>query len=53
MKNAGHRSMKTGILEFSGIKPVKVTSFSPVKSSTEVQRKAWISSAEKLGQELK
>jgi NAD(P)H dehydrogenase (quinone) len=53
MKNAGHRSMKTGILEFSGIKPVKITSFSPVKSSTETQRKAWISSVEKLGQELK
>ncbi len=53
MKNAGHRSMKKGILEFCGIKPVKVTSFGGVKMSKEAKRKVWISSVRKLGQELK
>ena len=52
MKNAGHRSMKKGILEFSGIKPVRITSFSPVKTSDETKRKSWISKVEKLGQKL-
>ncbi len=53
MKNAGHRSMKKGILEFCGIKPVKITSFSQVKSSTEARRKSWLTQVEKLGNKLK
>jgi NAD(P)H dehydrogenase (quinone) len=53
MKNAGHRSMKKGILEFCGIKPVKITSFSKLKSSTEVQRRSFLSQVEKLGNNLK
>jgi len=52
MKNAGHRSMKKGILEFCGIKPVKITSFSQLKSSTEASRKAWLTQVEKLGNKL-
>jgi putative NADPH-quinone reductase len=53
MKNAGHRSMKSGILEFCGIKPVKITSFSPIKSSNASKRLAWVKSVEKLGEALK
>ena len=53
MKNAGHRSMKKGILEFCGIKPVKITSFSQVRSSSEATRKSWLTQVEKLGKELK
>ncbi len=53
MRNAGHRSMKKGILEFCGIKPVKITSFSQVKSSTEARRKSWLTQVEKLGNKLK
>jgi len=52
MKNAGLRSMKRGILEYSGIKPVHITSFSSVKTSDETKRKSWISKVEKLGQKL-
>jgi hypothetical protein len=37
-KNSGHNAMKIGILEFCGIKPVKISSFAPVKSSDEVKR---------------
>ena len=52
MRNAGHRSMKKGILEFCGIQPVKITSFSKVKSSTEARRKSWLTQVEKLGNQL-
>jgi NAD(P)H dehydrogenase (quinone) len=34
-KNPGHNSMKKGILEFCGIKPVKITTFGPIKSSNK------------------
>jgi NAD(P)H dehydrogenase (quinone) len=49
-RSPGHNSMKKGILEFCGIKPVGVTSFGPVKSSDENKRKTWILKTEKLGQ---
>jgi putative NADPH-quinone reductase len=52
MRNAGHRSMKKGILEFCGIRPVKITSFSQLKSSTEARRKSWLTQVEKLGYKL-
>ncbi|MFZ4475950.1 MAG: NAD(P)H-dependent oxidoreductase [Saprospiraceae bacterium] len=48
-KNAGHHAMKTGILEFCGIKPVKISSFAIVKSSDAVQRKKWLDEVESLG----
>lgn len=51
-KSPGHNSMKKAILEFCGIKPVKITSFSPVKSSNEKQRKVWIEKVIKLGGDL-
>lgn len=50
MKNVGHRSMKKGVLEFCGIKPVKITSFHMIKSSNDTKRKNWISEIEALGQ---
>lgn len=49
----GHNSMKKNILEFCGIKPVKITSFSPMKTSDEVKRKMWITKVEALGKALK
>lgn len=48
-KNPGHNSMKKGVLEFCGIKPVKITSFGPVKSSNEEKRQRWIKKVEELG----
>ena len=53
LKSPGHNSMKTGILGFCGIKPAKITSFGPVISSTESERKAWIGKAEQMGKMLK
>jgi NAD(P)H dehydrogenase (quinone) len=49
--NAGHNAMKIGVLEFCGIKPVKITSFAPIKSSNRVQRKKWLAEVEQLGKE--
>jgi len=41
--------MKKTILEFCGIKPVKIITFGPVKSSDEKKRKYWLFLSEKLG----
>jgi hypothetical protein len=41
--------MKKGILEFSGISPVKITAFAVVKSSTVAKRKKWLDVVEALG----
>jgi putative NADPH-quinone reductase len=48
-KNAGHNAMKVGILEFSGIKPVKISSFAIIKSSNEKKRNKWLDDVEALG----
>ena len=37
------------ILEFSGIKPVRIHSFGSVKASTPAQREAWLAKAEQRG----
>lgn len=50
-RNAGHHSIKTGILKFSGIHPVKITTFSPIKSSTLDKRKQWLEEVEAMGKE--
>lgn len=41
--------LKKATLEFCGIKPVKVTYFGIVKTSTPEQRKKWIDKTEKFG----
>lgn len=38
----GHYQMKRTILEFSGIKPVTISSFGPVKDSTQQKREKWL-----------
>lgn len=50
-RNAGHNAMKIGVLEFCGIKPVKITAFAPIKSSDETKRKKWLNEVEALGLE--
>lgn len=52
-KSPGHNSMKKGILEFCGVKSVKITAFGPIKSSDDKKRQQWIKQTEKLGQEQK
>ena len=42
--------MKKTILEFSGIKPVTVTSFGSAKGSAIAQRAKWLATAKRLGE---
>ncbi|MGX4586405.1 NAD(P)H-dependent oxidoreductase [Paenibacillus chitinolyticus] len=48
----GHKAMKKGTLEFSGFKPVRVTTLGSLKLSTADKRKSWLNKAEKLGRKL-
>ena len=43
--------LKKSTLEFCGVKPVKVSYFGPVKSSTEATRKKWLEQAENSGRQ--
>lgn len=45
----GHNQMKRNILEFSGIKPVTVTSFGPIRGSTQRQRQKWFDQVKTFG----
>ena len=52
-RSAGHNAMKIGILEFCGIKPVKISVFAPVKSADNLKKKNWLAEVERLGKEQK
>jgi putative NADPH-quinone reductase len=41
--------MKKTILEFCGIKPVRITEVGPVRNSTDTKRKQWIAQIRALG----
>lgn len=45
----GHNAMKKAILEFCGIKPVKITSIGSVKQSSDKQRAGWLDDVKRLG----
>lgn len=45
----GHNTMKKTILEFCGIRPVRITEIGPMKNSTEVKRKKWLEKVRQLG----
>jgi putative NADPH-quinone reductase len=38
----GHNQMKRTILEFCGVKPVRISSFGPVRGADEKQRENWL-----------
>jgi len=48
----GHNTMKKTILEFCGVKPVRITEIGPIKGSTEEKRKRWIEQVRRLGLQL-
>ncbi len=52
MKDTSHMMMKKGVLEFCGIKPVKISSFSPIKGAPEKLKKNWIDQVYQLGLSL-
>lgn len=43
------RQFKTQILEFCGFNPVHVTSFGPIKASTDRQRERWLAEVDHMG----
>ena len=45
----GHRAMKKGILEFCGIKPVRITTIGSVRKSNNRKRNRWIQKVRRLG----
>lgn len=45
----GHHQMKRTILEFSGVKPVRISEFGPVRGSQAKQRDQWLAKAHQLG----
>jgi putative NADPH-quinone reductase len=47
-KMPGHQQMRRTVLEFCGIKPVKITEIGPVKGSSEKKRTQWIAHVEQL-----
>lgn len=49
----GHNAMKKMILEFCGIKPVRITSFGSVKRSNVKQREGWLKKVRTLGVSLR
>lgn len=45
----GHQQMKRAILEYSGIRPVRVHSFGPVRSASTERLAQWVNAARQLG----
>ncbi|NTW55973.1 MAG: NAD(P)H-dependent oxidoreductase [Chlorobiaceae bacterium] len=45
----GHNQMKRTILDFCGIRPVFISEFGPVRTSTPEQRQKWLETASQLG----
>ena len=44
----GHHQIKRTILEFCGIKPVRITSLGPIRGSSQAQRQKWLRQVEQL-----
>lgn len=49
----GHQQIRRTILDFCGIRPVKISGFGPVRSACEAQREAWLQQAERLGHQAR
>ena len=46
----GHHQMKKAILEFCGVRPVRVHSFGPVRSANTERLALWVNKARQLGE---
>ncbi|HWR02156.1 MAG TPA: NAD(P)H-dependent oxidoreductase [Chlorobaculum sp.] len=49
----GHNQMKLTILDFCGIKPVSISNFGPVKTSSNEQRSKWLANVKELGRQAR
>jgi len=52
-RSPGHNAMKKGTLNFCGVHPVKITTFTPLKNSTIEKRMKWLEQISRLGKQLK
>jgi NAD(P)H dehydrogenase (quinone) len=50
VQQPGHHAMKNAILEFCGVKPVRISSIGSVRASDLRQRKKWLQQVKQLGQ---
>jgi len=48
-RQPGHQMMRRTILGFSGVKPVRIARFGPVRGSTASTREKWLTRAHTLG----
>ena len=48
----GHNTMKKTILEFCGVKPVRITEIGPVRNSTDAKRQKWLVQVREIGKQL-
>ncbi|NTU67871.1 MAG: NAD(P)H-dependent oxidoreductase [Chlorobiaceae bacterium] len=46
----GHNQMRRTILEFCGVKPVSISEYGPVKSSSPEERRKWLTQVSLLGE---
>lgn len=52
-RRPGHNAMKRGILEFCGIRPVKITTIGSLKISSEQKRQQWLHKVKALGRKMR
>lgn len=52
-RRPGHNAMKRGILEFCGIRPVKITTIGSLKISSEQKRQQWLDKVKVLGRKMR
>jgi putative NADPH-quinone reductase len=52
-RRPGHNAMKRGILEFCGIRPVKITTIGSLKISSEQKRQQWLDKVKSLGRKMR
>lgn len=52
-RRPGHNAMKRGILEFCGIRPVKITTIGSLKISSEQKRQQWLDKVKALGSKMR
>ncbi len=52
-RRPGHNAMKRGILEFCGIRPVKITTIGSLKISSEQKRQQWLDKVKALGRKMR
>ena len=52
-KSPGHHAMSHATLQFCGVSPVRISSFSPVKGSSPEQRARWLHKTRQKGMQLR